>query len=75
MFNLTVNGTFNYTQPITTTNIISTTGSTLTDLNEMIFNTNKNYTYLDSFVQANCILPFYFIEIVQSAIQILVSVS
>jgi hypothetical protein len=59
--------------PITTAS--TTTASAFSDLNELIFNSNKNYTYLDNFVRANCFLPFYFIEIMHSAVQILLGVN
>ncbi len=64
----------NFTSMVPMTTISTTTASAFSDLNELIFNSNKNYTYLDNFVQANCFLPFYFIEIMHSAVQILVAV-
>ena len=31
---------------------------------------NKNYTYLDNFIQVNCFLPFYLIEIIHASVLI-----
>jgi len=35
----------------------------------------KNYTYLNSLVQQNCILPFYYIEIIQAGLLIFLAVN
>ena len=35
----------------------------------------KNYTYLNSLVQQNCILPFYYIEIIQASVLIFLAVN
>jgi hypothetical protein len=35
---------------------------------------NKNYTYLENFVRTNCLIPFYYIEIVHSSILIILGI-
>jgi hypothetical protein len=35
----------------------------------------KNYTYLNSLVQKNCVLPFYYIEIIQAGVLIFLAVN
>ena len=36
---------------------------------------NRNYTYLENFVRTNCLLPFYYIEIMHSSILIVLGVT